>query len=286
MNAKIINGHAIAEKIYIKICKKMKILLLHGRRRPGLGVILIGNDKASEIYVKNKRKICKKLGFFSCDYNLSKNIDENTVYNIIDFLNTNNNIDGILIQLPLPKNFNTINILERILPQKDVDGFHPYNIGRLCQRAPLLRPCTSLGIIRLLEYYNIKTYGLNAVIVGASNIVGRPIAMELLLSGCTITVTHKFTKNLKHYIKYADLLIVAVGKPNFIPGNWIKFGAIVIDVGINRIDDNKIIGDIDFNLAKERASYITPVPGGVGPITIATLMQNTLYAYEKNNYFL
>lgn len=281
MNAKIINGNIIAEKIYIKIRKKIKNIFLKKRRKPGLGIILIGNNPASKIYIKNKLKICEKLGIFYTKYNLSKNINENKIIEIINFLNKNKYIDGILVQLPLPKKINIIKVLETIHPLKDVDGFHPYNIGRLCQRVPLLRPCTSLGILRILKYYNINLCGLNAVIVGASNIVGRPMAMELLLNGCTITITHRFTKNLYHYIKYADLLIVAIGKPNFIPGNWIKTGAIVIDVGINKINENKIVGDIDFNLAKKRASYITPVPGGVGPITVAILMQNILYSYEK-----
>ncbi|QJC37561.1 bifunctional methylenetetrahydrofolate dehydrogenase/methenyltetrahydrofolate cyclohydrolase FolD [Enterobacteriaceae endosymbiont of Donacia bicoloricornis] len=281
MNAKIINGNIIAEKIYFKIRKKIKNIFLKKKRKPGLGVILIGNNPASKIYVKNKLKMCEKLGIFYTKYNLSENTNENKIIEIINFLNKNKYIDGILIQLPLPKKINKIKILEKINPLKDVDGFHPYNIGRLCQRVPLLRPCTSLGILKILKYYNINICGLNAVIVGASNIVGRPIAMELLLNRCTITVTHRFTKNLYHHIKYADLLIVAIGKPNFIPGHWIKIGAIVIDVGINKIDNNQIVGDIDFNLAKKRASYITPVPGGVGPITVAILMQNILYAYEK-----
>ncbi|QJC35925.1 bifunctional methylenetetrahydrofolate dehydrogenase/methenyltetrahydrofolate cyclohydrolase FolD [Enterobacteriaceae endosymbiont of Donacia cincticornis] len=281
MNAKIINGHVIAEKIYINIYKKMKNILLSRKRKPGLGIILVGNNAASKIYVKNKLKICKKLGFFYDSYNLTDKINEYTIIKIINFLNKNKYIDGILVQLPLPKQINFIKIIEIINPKKDVDGFHPYNIGRLCQRAPLLRPCTSLGILQLLKYYKINTYGLNTVIVGASNIVGRPMAMELLLAGCTITITHRFTKNLRYYIEYADLLIVAVGKPNFIPGKWIKLGAIVIDIGINRINKNKIIGDVNFEQAKKRASYITPVPGGIGPITVATLMKNILYAYEK-----
>ncbi|QJC34742.1 bifunctional methylenetetrahydrofolate dehydrogenase/methenyltetrahydrofolate cyclohydrolase FolD [Enterobacteriaceae endosymbiont of Donacia piscatrix] len=281
MNAKIINGHIIAEKIYMNIYKKMKNILFFKKRKPGLGVILVGNNLASKIYVKNKLKMCKKLGFFYNSYNLSNKINECKIIKIINFLNRNKYIDGILIQLPLPKQINFIKIIETIDHKKDIDGFHPYNIGRLCQRAPLLRPCTSLGILQLLKYYKIKTYGLNTVIVGASNIVGRPIAMELLLAGCTITITHRFTKNLRYYIEYADLLIVAVGKPNFIPGNWIKLGAIVIDVGINKINNNKIIGDVNFEQAKKRASYITPVPGGIGPITVATLMKNILYAYEK-----
>ncbi|QJC36741.1 bifunctional methylenetetrahydrofolate dehydrogenase/methenyltetrahydrofolate cyclohydrolase FolD [Enterobacteriaceae endosymbiont of Donacia vulgaris] len=284
MNTKIINGNIIANKIYNKINQKMKIISSNKKRKPGLGIILVGNNPASEIYVKNKLKICKKLGFFCYKYNLSKNINEKNIINIINFLNKKRIFDGILIQLPLPKKINKIKILEKIHPLKDVDGFHPYNIGRLCQRVPLLRPCTSFGILEILKYYHINICGLNAVIVGASNIVGRPMAMELLLNKCTITITHRFTKNLKHHIKYADLLIVAVGKPNFIPGDWIKPGAIIIDVGINRISKNKIVGDVDFQLAKKKASYITPVPGGVGPVTVAMLMQNILYAYEKHNF--
>ncbi|QJC33517.1 bifunctional methylenetetrahydrofolate dehydrogenase/methenyltetrahydrofolate cyclohydrolase FolD [Enterobacteriaceae endosymbiont of Donacia provostii] len=281
MNAKIINGHIIAKEIYIKIYKKMKNLFLYKKRKPGLGVILVGNNLSSQIYIKNKLEMCKKLGFFYYYYNLSNKINESEILKIINLLNNNNYIDGILIQLPLPKKINFIKIIETINPKKDVDGLHPYNIGHLCQGFPILRACTSLGILKLLKYYKINTYGLNTVIVGDSIIVGRPIAMELLLVGCTITITHRFTKNLKYHIKYADLLIVAVGKPNFIPGKWIKLGAIVIDVGINRINNNKIVGDIQFEQAKKRASYITPVPGGIGPITVATLMKNILYAYEK-----
>ncbi|HBP97081.1 MAG TPA: bifunctional methylenetetrahydrofolate dehydrogenase/methenyltetrahydrofolate cyclohydrolase FolD, partial [Pantoea agglomerans] len=200
---------------------------------------------------------------------------------LIDGLHDNPANDGMLLQLPLHEHLDASKLLERIRPDKDVDGFHPYNVGRLCQRAPTLRPCTPRGIVTLLERYNIDTYGLNAVVVGASNIVGRPMSMELLLAGCTTTVTHRFTKDLRHHVEHADLLVVAVGKPGFIPGDWIKPGAIVIDVGINRLESGKVVGDVDFDSASERASYITPVPGGVGPMTVATLIQNTLQACEE-----
>lgn len=200
---------------------------------------------------------------------------------LIDQLNNDKAIDGILVQLPLPKTIDYIKILEHIHPDKDVDGFHPYNIGRLCQRAPRLRPCTPRGIITLLERYQIKLLGLNAVIVGASNIVGRPMSLELLLAGCTTTVAHRFTTNLRHHVEQADLLVVAIGKANFIPGEWIKPGAVVMDVGINRLENGKVTGDVCYQEAQQRASWITPVPGGVGPMTVATLMQNTLQACEE-----
>lgn len=284
MNAKIIDGKKIAKKILLKISRKVKNRIAIGKKIPVLAVILVGDDQASKIYVKNKHFACKSVGLKSLTYDFSKNIKEYQLINLINHLNQDNNIDGILVQLPLPSNINYFKILETISPAKDVDGFHPYNIGRLCIRKPSLRPCTPKGIITLLKYYKIKMFGLNAVIIGASNIVGRPMSMELLLEGCTITVTHRFTKNLKNYINSADLLISAVGKPEFIPGHWVKKGAIVIDVGINRlINSNKIVGDILFKSAIKRASYITPVPGGVGPMTVATLVENTIQACE--NYF-
>ncbi len=219
-----------------------------------------------------------EVGFVSRSYDLPETTSEAELLELIDALNADNTIDGILVQLPLPAGIDNVKVLERIHPDKDVDGFHPYNVGRLCQRAPRLRPCTPRGIVTLLERYNIDTFGLNAVVIGASNIVGRPMSMELLLAGCTTTVTHRFTKNLRHHVENADLLIVAVGKPGFIPGDWIKEGAIVIDVGINRLENGKVVGDVVFEDAAKRASYITPVPGGVGPMTVATLIENTLQA--------
>lgn len=281
MSAKIIDGNMISETIKQEIAEKVKLRLSKGKRAPGLAVILVGNDPASQIYVNSKRRTCEAVGFVSCSYDLPKKTSESELLQLIDQLNNDKTIDGILVQLPLPKTIDYIKILEHIHPEKDVDGFHPYNIGRLCQRVPRLRPCTPRGIITLLERYQLKLLGLNAVIVGASNIVGRPMSLELLLAGCTTTVTHRFTNNLRHHVEQADLLIVAIGKANFIPGEWIKLGAIVMDVGINRLENGKVTGDVCYQEAQQRASWITPVPGGVGPMTVAILMQNTLQACEE-----
>ncbi|HHQ6576684.1 TPA: bifunctional methylenetetrahydrofolate dehydrogenase/methenyltetrahydrofolate cyclohydrolase FolD [Serratia fonticola] len=281
MAAKIIDGKTIAQQVRNEVAEQVKQHLAAGKRAPGLAVVLVGENPASQIYVASKRKACEEVGFISRSYDLPASTTEPELLALIDKLNADKEIDGILVQLPLPAGIDNVKVLERISPDKDVDGFHPYNVGRLCQRAPKLRPCTPRGIVTLLERYNIDTYGLNAVVVGASNIVGRPMSMELLLAGCTTTVTHRFTKNLRHHVENADLLIVAVGKPGFIPGDWIKPGAIVIDVGINRLESGKVVGDVDFEAASERAAFITPVPGGVGPMTVATLIQNTLQACEE-----
>ncbi|TCZ27129.1 bifunctional methylenetetrahydrofolate dehydrogenase/methenyltetrahydrofolate cyclohydrolase FolD [Pantoea agglomerans] len=281
MAAKIIDGKTIAQQVHVEVAEKVKQRLAAGKRAPGLAVVLVGENPASQIYVASKRRACEEVGFHSRSYDLPATTREAELLELIDALNQDDEIDGILVQLPLPAGIDNVKVLERITPDKDVDGFHPYNVGRLCQRAPTLRPCTPRGIVTLLERYNIDTYGLNAVVVGASNIVGRPMSMELLLAGCTTTVTHRFTKDLRHHVEHADLLVVAVGKPGFIPGDWIKPGAIVIDVGINRLESGKVVGDVDFDSASERASYITPVPGGVGPMTVATLIQNTLQACEE-----
>ncbi|WP_312241118.1 bifunctional methylenetetrahydrofolate dehydrogenase/methenyltetrahydrofolate cyclohydrolase FolD [Pantoea sp.] len=280
MAAKIIDGKTIAQQVRLEVAEKVKQRLAAGKRAPGLAVVLVGENPASQIYVGSKRRACEEVGFVSRSYDLPATTSEADLLQLIDDLNNDTEIDGILVQLPLPAGIDNVKVLERIVPDKDVDGFHPYNVGRLCQRAPKLRPCTPRGIVTLLERYNIDTFGLNAVVVGASNIVGRPMSMELLLAGCTTTVTHRFTKDLRHHVEHADLLVVAVGKPNFIPGDWIKPGAIVIDVGINRLESGKVVGDVDFAAASERASYITPVPGGVGPMTVATLIENTLQACE------
>ncbi|MCR3754853.1 MAG: bifunctional 5,10-methylene-tetrahydrofolate dehydrogenase/ 5,10-methylene-tetrahydrofolate cyclohydrolase [Candidatus Westeberhardia cardiocondylae] len=242
----------------------------------------MGNNPASKLYIYNKQKVCKNIGLILYTYNFSKHILETHLLKLINKLNHNEKIDGILIQLPLPKNINHINIFNTISPEKDVDGFHPYNIGRLFYKNPSLPPCTSKGIMTLLKKYHIQTSGLHAVIVGSSNIVGKPIGMELLLQGCTVTITNKHTKNLKKHIKHADLLIVAIGKAKFIPGHWIKLGSIVIDVGINYLKNGQIVGDVEYKSALYRASYITPVPGGVGPMTVISLIQNTIQAYENN----
>ncbi|WP_431223382.1 bifunctional methylenetetrahydrofolate dehydrogenase/methenyltetrahydrofolate cyclohydrolase FolD [Serratia sp. L9] len=281
MSAKIIDGKTIAQQVRNEVAEQVKQRLAAGKRAPGLAVVLVGENPASQIYVGSKRKACEEVGFISRSYDLPASTTEPELLALIDKLNTDSEIDGILVQLPLPAGIDNVKVLERIHPDKDVDGFHPYNVGRLCQRAPKLRPCTPRGIVTMLERYNIETYGLNAVVVGASNIVGRPMSMELLLAGCTTTVTHRFTRNLRHHVENADLLIVAVGKPGFIPGDWIKPGAIVIDVGINRLESGKVVGDVDFEAASQRAAYITPVPGGVGPMTVATLIQNTLQACEE-----
>lgn len=281
MAAKIIDGKTIAQQVRLEVAEKVQQRLAAGKRAPGLAVVLVGENPASQIYVGSKRRACEEVGFISRSYDLPASTSEAELLALIDKLNDDGEIDGILVQLPLPAGIDNVKVLERIAPSKDVDGFHPYNVGRLCQRAPKLRPCTPRGIVTLLERYEIDTFGLNAVVVGASNIVGRPMSMELLLAGCTTTVTHRFTKDLRHHVEHADLLVVAVGKPGFIPGDWIKPGAIVIDVGINRLENGKVVGDVDFEAASARASFITPVPGGVGPMTVATLIQNTLQACEE-----
>ncbi|MEY1577920.1 bifunctional methylenetetrahydrofolate dehydrogenase/methenyltetrahydrofolate cyclohydrolase FolD [Providencia manganoxydans] len=280
MLAKIIDGKTIAQTIRQEVAQKVQQRLDQGKRAPGLAVILVGANPASQIYVGSKRRACEEVGFLSRSYDLPDTTTEAELLKLIDDLNQDTEIDGILVQLPLPAGIDNVKVIERIHPDKDVDGFHPYNVGRLCQRAPRLRPCTPRGIVTLLDRYGINTYGLNAVIIGASNIVGRPMSLELLLAGCTTTVTHRFTKDLEQHVRNADLLVVAVGKPNFIPGDWVKPGAIVIDVGINRLENGKVTGDVDFDEASKHASWITPVPGGVGPMTVATLIQNTLQACE------
>jgi methylenetetrahydrofolate dehydrogenase (NADP+)/methenyltetrahydrofolate cyclohydrolase len=281
MSAQIIDGKAIAKSVREKVAKSVEKLLSKGKRPPGLAVVLVGLDPASKVYVNNKRKACEEVGFIEKSYNLPDTTSQSTLLDLIDELNEDDSVDGILVQLPLPAGLETAQIIERIIPTKDVDGFHPYNIGRLVQRMPVLRPCTPKGIIHMLETCHISVRGLEAVIVGASNIVGRPMASELLLKGCTTTICHKFTKDLESHVRRAELLVVAVGKAEFIPGDWIKEGAIVIDVGINRLDDGSLSGDVEFNTAKEKASYITPVPGGVGPMTVACLIENTLEARLK-----
>lgn len=278
MSAQIIDGKAIAKSVREKVAQSVEKLVAKGKRRPGLAVILVGLDPASHVYVNTKRKACDEVGFIEKSYNLPDTTSQSTLLHLIDELNEDDEVDGILVQLPLPPGLRTEEILERIHPKKDVDGFHPYNIGRLVQRIPVLRPCTPKGVIRMLEESHLNVRGLEAVIVGASNIVGRPMASELLLKGCTTTVCHKFTKDLEAHVRRADLVVVAVGIPHLVKGEWIKEGAIVIDVGINRLEDGSLTGDVDFEVAKQKAGYISPVPGGVGPMTVACLMENTLEA--------
>jgi methylenetetrahydrofolate dehydrogenase (NADP+) / methenyltetrahydrofolate cyclohydrolase len=274
----IINGKEIAKNIRKKAKIAVDERLKKGLRRPGLAVIIVGQDPASQIYVKNKRKACEEVGFISKGYDLPKNTTQTDLLQVISELNYNPEIDGILVQLPLPNHIDSTLVLEHITPNKDVDGFHPYNIGRLAQRMPVLRPCTPKGIITLLKETVPDLTGMHAVIIGASNIVGRPLVLELLMAKCTVTSCHRFTKGLQQYTQQADILISAVGKPYFVKSEWIKAGAIVIDVGINRLENGKIVGDVDTEKAKDIAGYITPVPGGVGPMTIATLLENTVYA--------
>ncbi len=281
MTAKLIDGKATAARLRLQIAKRVTERRQQGLRAPGLAVILVGSDPASEVYVAHKRKDCEEVGFVSVAHDLPANTSQGELLALIDQLNRDGAIDGILVQLPLPAHLDASQLLERISPDKDVDGFHPFNVGRLAQRMPLMRSCTPKGIMTLLEDTAVDLHGLNAVIVGASNIVGRPMALELLLAGCTVTVTHRFTKDLPGHLANADLVVVAVGKPGLVKGEWIKPGAIVIDVGINRQDCGKLVGDVEFAEAAERAGWITPVPGGVGPMTRACLLENTLYAAER-----
>ena len=279
MSAEIIDGKSIAAVIRTGIAEQVAALRAEGRRPPGLAVILVGTDPASEIYVRNKRNACETAGFSSYPHPLPADTPGPDLLALIDRLNADPMVDGILVQLPLPAHIDASTVIERIDPAKDVDGFHPYNIGRLAQRLPVLRPCTPRGVIAMLTQVGCPIRGLDAVVVGASNIVGRPMALELLLAGATTTVCHRFTQNLQAQVARADLLVAAVGKPGLIKGEWVKPGAVVVDVGITRSENGKLVGDVEFEAARGRASYITPVPGGVGPMTVAMLLQNTLDAY-------
>ena len=280
MSAAIIDGKAIAQRIRDEIRTNVSRQVAAGQRPPGLAVILVGDNHASRVYVGHKRRACEEVGFHSESHNLDADVSETELLALIDRLNNDDSIDGILVQLPLPDHIDSETVIERILPSKDVDGFHPYNVGRLAVRLPLLRSCTPYGVIHLLDSVGETYKGRNAVVVGASNIVGRPMSLELLLAGATVTVCHRFTSDLEAHVRRADILVVAVGKPGIVSGEWIKPGATVIDVGINRTEDGKLTGDVDFDKARERAAWITPVPGGVGPMTVAILLKNTLYAAE------
>lgn len=280
MTAQIIDGKAIAEALLNTIKTKINSRLQANKRAPGLAVILVGGDPASSIYVRNKRLACEKVGIISTAYDLPASTTEPELLALIEKLNQDETVDGILVQSPLPPQIKDEHIIEHINPNKDVDGFHPYNIGRLAVRQPTLRSCTPFGVIKMLQASNIPLMGLDAVVVGVSNHVGRPMALELLLAGCTVTSCHRHTRDLAKMVMQADLIIAAAGKPGLIQGDWIKPGAVVIDIGINRLANGSIAGDVDFNSAKQRAGYITPVPGGVGPMTVATLMENTLLSLE------
>ena len=278
--AKIIDGKACAAKLKQKIKLAVKKRTQQKLATPGLAVVIVGNDQASEIYVRNKRKSCQEVGINSFHHKLAANVNEQELLGLIEKLNQNENVHGILVQLPLPAHIDTRKVIETIMPSKDVDGFHPYNLGRLAQKHPLLRPCTPKGIMTLLQQTLGDLTGKHAVVIGASNIVGRPMALELLLANCTTTVCHSKTQDLPSIARQADILISAVGKPEFVKASWIKPGATVIDVGINRRADGKLHGDVDFSAVSEIAAWITPVPGGVGPMTVASLLENTLLAAQ------
>ncbi len=280
MKAQILDGKAIAADVRSQVKTRVQKLTEAGKRAPGLAVILVGANPASQVYVRNKRKACEEVGFYSELSELPDSTTQDALLKLIDAYNQREDIDGILVQLPLPDHMDEEEVTERILPTKDVDGFHPYNIGRLALKMPLLRPCTPAGVMTMLQRTGVDLVGKDAVIIGQSNIVGRPMALELLAARCTITVCHSRTKDLPEKARNADVLVVATGRPKMVPGDWIKPGAVVIDVGINRTEEGKLVGDVDFDSAAEKAGWITPVPGGVGPMTIATLLENTLQAAQ------
>ena len=281
MTAQIIDGKALAAEIRQDVRTRADARRDAGQRAPGLAVILVGSDPASEIYVAHKRKDCAEVGFESFSHDLPADTPEPDLLALIDELNADTRVDGILVQMPLPPHIDPETVIERIHPDKDVDGFHPYNIGRLTVRLPTLRPCTPYGVIHMLRSTGEELKGKDAVIVGASNIVGRPMTLELLLAGCTTTTCHRMTRDLAGHVARADIVVVAAGKPGLVRGEWIKPGAMVVDVGINRTADGRLVGDVDFDSARRRAGWITPVPGGVGPMTRAMLLHNTMTALER-----
>jgi methylenetetrahydrofolate dehydrogenase (NADP+)/methenyltetrahydrofolate cyclohydrolase len=282
MTASLLDGKQIANSIKQTIKLSVKNFAAQQGRQPSLSVILVGDDKASHIYVNNKHLACEEVGILSRTYKLPEQTTQQELLQLIDKLNNDRTVDGILIQLPLPQHINTDKVLETIKISKDVDGFHPYNLGRLAQRSPFLRPCTPMGIMRLLAAYNLPVKGLSAVVIGASNIVGRPMALELLHAGATVTVCHRFTQDLQHYVSPADLIVVATGIPDLVKPEWLNKNQIIIDVGMHRLENGKLRGDIDFTAASAKVAWITPVPGGVGPMTIVSLLENTLLAATQN----
>lgn len=281
MSARIIDGKAIAAQLRQDIKQQVEQRLAAGQAAPGLAVVLVGSDPASEVYVAHKRKDCAEVGIRSFAHDLPQETGEAELLALIDQLNADPEVDGILVQLPLPRHIDTDAVIERILPEKDVDGFHPYNLGRLAQRRPVLRPCTPRGVMIMLERSGIELSGLDAVVIGASNIVGKPMALELLMAACTVTVCHSRTRDLEAKVRAADLVVVGVGRPEMVKGAWLKPGAVVVDVGINRLENGKLVGDVEFASASQQAAWISPVPGGVGPMTRATLLQNTLDAAAR-----
>lgn len=281
MPASLIDGKTISALRRNELKQRVQHHVEQGQRAPGLAVVLIGDDPASVIYVSNKRKACEEVGITSHSYDLPAETTQDELIHLINELNQSDKIDGILIQLPLPKHINERTIIEQIKPEKDVDGFHPYNLGRLAQRNPFLRPCTPLGIMNLLHHYDLNVKRKHAVVIGASNIVGRPMSLELLLAGATVTICHKFTQELQKFVEIADFLIVATGKIDIINSDWLKEHQVVVDVGMHRLPDGSIRGDVDFKSAVEKVAWITPVPGGVGPMTIVSLLENTMMSAAK-----
>ncbi len=280
MSAKLIDGKAVAHDVRLTLKQRVAARVAAGGRPPGLAVVLVGHDPASEIYVRNKRTACDFCGIVSKAFHLDSDISQQALLDLIDQLNADAQIDGVLVQTPLPPHIDTETVIERIRPTKDVDGFHPYNIGRLAVRMPTLRSCTPYGVMELLRSTGETFHGRHAVVIGASNHVGRPMGLELLLAGCTVTTCHRFTRSLEYWARQAEILIVAVGRPGLVKGEWVRHNATVIDVGINRLHSGQLVGDIEFDAAAERADWITPVPGGVGPMTVAMLMRNTVEAAE------
>jgi methylenetetrahydrofolate dehydrogenase (NADP+)/methenyltetrahydrofolate cyclohydrolase len=283
MSARILDGKRIAQELLQRIARRVSERAARQQSIPGLAVVLVGDDAASSVYVRNKRKACQQVGFRSFAYDLPASTTQEELIALIDSLNADPAVHGILVQSPLPEHIDEEALVDRIAPDKDVDGFQAINVGRLALRRFGLRPCTPKGVMTLLGHTDRPVRGQHAVVVGASNHVGRPLALELLIAGSTTTCCHRFTRDLEGFVRQADILIVAVGKPGLVKGEWIKPGAVVIDVGINRLDDGRLVGDVDFDDAAARASWITPVPGGVGPMTVATLMENTLEACEQSS---
>ena len=282
MSARIIDGKRIAKELLDRIGRRVAERKAQGLLEPGLAVVLVGEDPASAVYVRNKRAACKQVGFRSFGYDLPASTTQEELFALIDRLNADPAVHGILVQSPLPEHIDEDALVDRIDPAKDVDGFQAINIGRLVLRRFGLRPCTPRGVMTLLGHTDRPVRGQHAVVVGVSNHVGRPLLLELLIAGCTTTACHKFTRDLESHVRQADIVIVAAGKPGLVKGEWIKQGAVVIDVGINRLEDGRLVGDVEFGPASERASWITPVPGGVGPMTVATLLENTLEAAESH----
>jgi methylenetetrahydrofolate dehydrogenase (NADP+) / methenyltetrahydrofolate cyclohydrolase len=282
MTARLIDGKAIAQALREEIKTKVDALKAAGRRPPGLAVVIVGADPASQIYVRNKHQATEAVGMKSVMKVLPETATEAEVLAVVKALNADPTIDGILVQLPVPKHIDSKAVIDAIAVDKDVDGFNPENLGLLAQRTPRLRPCTPYGCMKMLEHVGIDPAGMDAVVLGQSNIVGRPAALELLMKGATVTICHSRTKDLPGHVRRADLVVAGIGKPEFVKGDWIKPGAVVLDVGINRLPSGKLVGDVEFAAAAERASWITPVPGGVGPMTIAMLIQNSLEAYQHH----